>query len=172
MPQYSEEELNQHYNGNPAMPVDAVSVLQDPEERILIVKPNYKPGWALPGGCREEDEAPLDSLRREVKEEVSVHLEASQLKLAGVRYVAARNGRRAYVQLIFVGRLSAGQVEGIRLQQEELSDYAFVPKSELAAYAEAPRLQAIVAFLEAHDGNAAVYLENETVVMPDQAHRR
>lgn len=82
---FSKEEQNQHYNNRYSMPVDGAAILQDPSGRLLIVKPSYKAGWALPGGCIEQGETLLESLLREIKEEIGVGLTPEQFKLAAVR---------------------------------------------------------------------------------------
>lgn len=161
---FSTEEQNQHYNNRPSMPVDAVAILQDSSDRILIVKPSYKSGWALPGGCWEGDETPLASLLREVKEEIDIDLAPKQLKLVAVRYVGERNGRKPYTQLFFQSKLTKDQVKNIKLQEDELSDYRFVTRADLAEYADAPRMQSVIAFFGKQSSGAGAYLENEKVV--------
>src|SRR5690349_17461511 len=54
--------------------VSVDALIHDQENRILVVKPTYKPGWDLPGGMVEANEAPLDALRRELGEELGLSL--------------------------------------------------------------------------------------------------
>ncbi|WP_031160627.1 NUDIX hydrolase [Streptosporangium roseum] len=57
----------------------------DAEDRVLLVKPNYRPGWSFPYGVVEAGEAPHDGAVREVAEE-----------LAGYRLIGiAQPGERA-----------------------------------------------------------------------------
>jgi 8-oxo-dGTP diphosphatase len=39
---------------------------------VLLVKPNYKPGWDLPGGYVEPGESPKQAAVREIAEELGV----------------------------------------------------------------------------------------------------
>jgi 8-oxo-dGTP pyrophosphatase MutT (NUDIX family) len=41
--------------------VGADGLFRDPDGRILLVDPRYKPDWDLPGGMAEANEAPLDA---------------------------------------------------------------------------------------------------------------
>ncbi|WP_238163247.1 NUDIX domain-containing protein [Kribbella capetownensis] len=50
--------------------VGADAILYDSEGRILVVDPDYKPDWDLPGGMIEANEPPIDGLIREPSEEL------------------------------------------------------------------------------------------------------
>lgn len=43
-----------------------------PEDRIILVKLRYAPGWRLPGGGRSADEDPRDAVLRELREEIGM----------------------------------------------------------------------------------------------------
>jgi 8-oxo-dGTP pyrophosphatase MutT (NUDIX family) len=47
--------------------------------RILLVNPNYKPDWDMPGGMAEANESPLDAARREIREELGLALTIDSL---------------------------------------------------------------------------------------------
>jgi ADP-ribose pyrophosphatase YjhB (NUDIX family) len=62
--------------GLPAIPVSAGALIFDRAGR-LILKPTYKSGWTIPGGVLETDgETPGDAGRREVAEELGLHIDA------------------------------------------------------------------------------------------------
>jgi 8-oxo-dGTP diphosphatase len=61
--------------GNASKPrkrVGADVLIRDPDGQILIVDPEYKPDWDLPGGMVEANEAPQDAASRELMEELGV----------------------------------------------------------------------------------------------------
>lgn len=63
----------------PRKRVAAGALIRDPDGRILLVEPVYKPTWDLPGGVVEENEAPLDACRREIHEELGIRLPVTRL---------------------------------------------------------------------------------------------
>jgi 8-oxo-dGTP diphosphatase len=69
-----------------ASPEPTVSaVVLDDQGRALLARRKYEPRagkWDLPGGFLDEDEEPLDGLRRELREEAGVEIEP--LELAGI----------------------------------------------------------------------------------------
>ena len=97
------------YYFNPA--VSAAGILVGDDGRALFIRRGHEPGLgklALVGGFVDAGERPEDALRREVREEVGVVLDA-------VAYLAASPNRSPYrgvsydvVDLIFVARIAAG----------------------------------------------------------------
>jgi ADP-ribose pyrophosphatase YjhB (NUDIX family) len=56
------------------------AILRDGEGRILLVRHSYgTPGWALPGGGRGRLEDPELAVRRELREELGLEIEALEL---------------------------------------------------------------------------------------------
>jgi 8-oxo-dGTP pyrophosphatase MutT (NUDIX family) len=43
-----------------------------PEGKVILVKLRYARGWRLPGGGRDESEAPRDAVLRELREEIGL----------------------------------------------------------------------------------------------------
>jgi len=97
---------------------------------ILVVKPNYKEGWILPGGTVDENESPLTAAVREVKEEIG--LDISKLTLACVDYTPLVGGiKTEALQFVFTGGvLDDKHISQIKLQAEELDTFKFVFPSE------------------------------------------
>jgi len=61
------------------------ALVLDDEGRVLLARRRFEPQagkWDLPGGFLDEDEEPLDGLRRELREEAGVEIEP--LELAGI----------------------------------------------------------------------------------------
>src|SRR5271155_4466384 len=63
----------------PGVVVAAGALITDPAGRILLVKPNYRDHWTLPGGICEHGEPPHAGCAREIAEELGLDLEVSAL---------------------------------------------------------------------------------------------
>jgi 8-oxo-dGTP diphosphatase len=115
--------------GKPAS--SGVMFFNDAEE-ILIVKPNYRNGWQLPGGVLEKNESPIEGGIREVKEEIGLTIKS--LKLLSVMYATkfSEEGER-YDGIHFDfdgGVITQEQISEIKLQTKELDEYRFVTYQE------------------------------------------
>ncbi len=96
---------------------------------LLIVKPNYKDGWLVPGGAANENESPTACARRETKEEIGLDIES--LALVGVYYAPAKDNHSDSLKFLFYGGvLSEACISKIVLQKKELLEYTFLPSHE------------------------------------------
>ena len=105
----------------PTMFGAAGALFTDADGRVLLVKPNYRDHWSLPGGILEQGEPPHEACRREVQEELGLDIAPGPLLVVGW---TGLDGKRPRPVLHFVfdgGTLAAGTP--IRLQEEELDDY-------------------------------------------------
>ena len=138
-----------------------------PDSTLLILKPSFKSGWTLPGGTVDEGESPLVAGCREVTEEVGLKLSGRRLVYRGLRYVHPTKAMKDYMQLFYEVRLTQNEAASIVLNKAESTEYRWVRQQDLAQYADHPRMQAVIAFL---DSTApVVYMENEVVLSPKQA---
>jgi 8-oxo-dGTP diphosphatase len=112
-----------YYAGLAAAYVTAGAVITDPPGRVLLVKPNYRDHWLLPGGTADDNEPPEAACARELREEIGLDLPVGPLLLVG--WTPARADRpRPIVGFIFDGG-TLDRPESIRLQEDELDDHAF-----------------------------------------------
>ncbi|MEU4352480.1 NUDIX hydrolase [Streptomyces sp. NPDC023838] len=113
--------------------VAADVVLRNPDGDVLLVNPTYKPGWDLPGGMAEPNEAPDDAARRELKEELGLDLPLQGLLV--VDWVPPHGPWDDQIAFIFdAGALGRDQATALRPHDEELSELAFVPSQQAGAW--------------------------------------
>ncbi|MBI4119577.1 MAG: NUDIX hydrolase [Parcubacteria group bacterium] len=129
---------------------------------LLIVKPNYKDSWSIPGGVIDENESPREACLREVKEEVG--LTVKKVKLLGVDYMSPETSeyqnKSENLQFIFYGGiLTQNQMRSIKLQKEELDEYKFLKLENALPLLNRNLSSRIPPCLEALKNNTAVYLE-------------
>lgn len=120
--------------GLPRVLAGAAALFRDTEGRVLLVEPNYREGWALPGGTIESDdgETPRQGARRETAEEIGLDVEPGRLLAVDWVHGAGRPPLVAY--LYDGGVLAESDLKSIRLQEEELLSWRLVPREELTEY--------------------------------------
>lgn len=105
-------------------------ILEDAAGRALIVKANYKRYWTFPGGVIDLGETPAEAAIRETREEVGLAIDPATVTFA---WVANRTSHQADTyQFVFRAPLPEGFAERISLQSEEIDDYAFIDKADVA----------------------------------------
>jgi 8-oxo-dGTP pyrophosphatase MutT (NUDIX family) len=140
----------------PTMYGTAGSVFVNAAGHVLLVKPNYRDHWQLPGGIIEDGEAPHDGCRREVAEELGLDLEPGPLLAVGW---AAPDGPRPKPIVVFVfdGGVLAEEAP-IRLQESELDEYRFVAAADLDSYMPPAMRDRVSAALGNRGTGAVAYL--------------
>ncbi len=147
----------------PAKRMAAAALLLGEDERLLIVKPWYRPHWLLPGGIVERDESPRQACAREAREELG--LDIAPQRLLCIDYTTATDEASESLQFVFwAGRLDASRCETIRLQADELTEWRLITPTEAHALL-APRLsRRIPACLHALTTGVTLYLEDGVAV--------
>lgn len=130
------------------------------KRELLLVQPTYNPGWILPGGTVEAEESPLEGLHREIKEELDITIEPTQL--LSVDYVSNRDVKGEYIQFLFAAKdLSEDQVRKIKVPPYELNEYCFAPLNKAMELLTPAVARRVASTLNAQtNSRGAIYLEN------------
>jgi ADP-ribose pyrophosphatase YjhB (NUDIX family) len=148
--------------------VSVDALILDEAGRILLVNPSYKPGWDLPGGMGEGNEPPFGTIRREVREELSIDL-APRLRLLVIDWVPPHGPWDDAIAMIVTGGAFTGmQISSIRLDDGEIDSYEFCTADEASKRLQ-PRTSRRLRFaLEVLKlGQGALYLEDGYPVIDD-----
>ena len=133
----------------PGAIVSAGALIRDGAGGVLIVKPNYRDHWTLPGGICEFAESPRAGCAREVAEELGVDQPIGALLAVDWQLPQEMYGpsARPAIFFIFDGGTLASRAD-IQLQLAELDEWRFAAEEELATVllpAAVPRVRAALA---------------------------
>ena len=143
----------------PGVIVAASALIRDPAGNVLVVKPNYRDHWTLPGGICEFGEAPHDGCAREVSEELGLDLAVGPLLSVDWQPALPDYGPGARPAIYFIfGCGTLADRGGIRLQAEELDDSKFAAEAELAGLLAGFALPRVRIALAARGGDCARYV--------------
>jgi ADP-ribose pyrophosphatase YjhB (NUDIX family) len=144
------------FAGLPGVVVAAGALITDPGGRVLLVKPNYRELWSIPGGICEFGEPPHAGCHREVAEEIGLDIAPGRLLAIDWSQPYGADAR-PIMHLIFDG----GQVDDggdIVLQEAELDGFRFTARDELAAHLPPFGLARITGALDAACSGLTVYV--------------
>ncbi|WP_221355998.1 NUDIX domain-containing protein [Streptomyces beigongshangae] len=147
--------------GLPRVLAGAAALFRDTGGRVLLVEPNYREGWALPGGTVESDagETPRQGARRETLEEIGLDLEIG--RLLAVDWVPGTARPPVVAYLYDGGVLAEETFASIRLQESELLSWRLVPREELPRYLPGALGRRVTVALDVlAEGTGAAELEN------------
>ncbi|MDO4254404.1 MAG: NUDIX hydrolase [Kocuria sp.] len=148
-----EEELKVFIDSLPTRRLASAAVIRDDNGRVLVVEPNYKDGWTLPGGTTEAGEDPRTGCFREVLEEVGLNLPPGRLLLVSHGIDQGIWGDSVYF-LYDGGCISSTTT--VTVQQEELLGYEWVEPERLDQYLPGQAAQRVRAAIAcAADGTTA-----------------
>lgn len=109
--------------------MSTAAVILEDDDRVLIVKANYKSHWTFPGGAVDAGETPQQAGARELLEETNLRVATEELQFA---WVVSRVSRVAMTyQFIFRAPLSAVNLDDLKLQASEIEDWRIVTKAEI-----------------------------------------
>jgi ADP-ribose pyrophosphatase YjhB (NUDIX family) len=148
----------QWYGQLPTLYAAACALITDVRGRVLLVKPNYRNDWTIPGGFVDHNESPHEACARELVEELGLELVVGDLLV--VDWVESQGVRPRPITSWFfdAGTLTPDQVAAIRLQPEELDEYAFVESDQAATFLPDNVAPRVPAALEARRQRRTIYL--------------
>ncbi len=150
--------MEEYFKNLPKKWMGAGALFFDNDGKFLIVKPEYKEYWEIPGGNIDEDESPLQAVQREVLEELA--LDAISFTLLSIDYHPNTDDRGDRLHFVFDGGvLTAEQTRGIRLLDEELTGYRFVAMEEALMLLGESLHDRIRIALKARANSRIMYLE-------------
>src|SRR5215472_11898082 len=118
MPEVTFTDEDTWYSGLAGVVIAAGGLITDPQRRVLLVKPNYRDRWALPGGICEHGEPPHIGCGRELAEELGLNIPIGRLLAVDWSQPYGPHARPVMHFIFDAGHLADGA--GIRLQEEEL----------------------------------------------------
>jgi 8-oxo-dGTP diphosphatase len=125
-PQAWQEHLSEGNAKQARKRIGADALVRDQQGSILLVDPKYKPDWDMPGGMAEANEPPIEALRRELTEELGLEIAARDMTLLCIDWISPHGPWDDSLMFIFnAGTLTAHQIAGLRLADDELAAYEF-----------------------------------------------
>ncbi|MEV6246589.1 NUDIX hydrolase [Streptomyces sp. NPDC051742] len=147
--------------GLPRVLAAAAALFRDAAGRVLVVEPNYRESWTLPGGTIESDtgETPRQAARRETAEEIGLDVALGPLLSVDWSH---GSGRPPIVAYVFDGGVLAEErFAEIRLQEEELLSWKLIDREEVTAHLRGSLGVRVLASLDVlAAGTGPVELEN------------
>lgn len=150
-----------YYNSLAKKPMGADVLFLNEKNEILVVKPNYKDEWLLPGGTTESGESPRESAIREAEEEIGLDIKIKQMLCMDYNVTPEGDNLKF---IFFGGILSEDQIANIKLQESELTEYKFVNFEEALSLFGPRKIKRIPHALNALKNNTVIYLEHGKLI--------
>ncbi len=149
-----------YYESLPKKRMGAGCLFFNERNEVLLVKPNYKPVWEIPGGVVEQNESPKQCCEREVLEEIGLSREIGRLLV--IEYNSQCEAKTESLMFVFNGgTLSESEIAAIQLQDDELSEFAFFGQDAFPEAITKTLRERILAAWQQRSKNQAIYLENQ-----------
>ena len=143
----------------PGVVIAAGGLITDPAGRVLLVKPNYRDHWTVPGGICEHGEPPQEGAARELAEELGMTIPVGRLLATDWSQPYGADARPIMHFLFDAGELTDGR--DIVVQESELDGYDFVAPPDLAAHLPPYGLARVTGALKARAAGRTLFLPHE-----------
>ncbi|MGZ4186585.1 MAG: NUDIX domain-containing protein [Solirubrobacteraceae bacterium] len=153
----SDDVAAEHRFELPRVPASAGALIFDTTGQLLILKPNYKKGWTIPGGQIDSNgESPWEACQRETREECG--LELAHGRLVCVDFRRPKPNRPGGLRFLFdCGTFVDRELQAIRLQADEIDEHRLVELKEAIKLLSGPIRRRVAAAVGAE---RCVYLED------------
>lgn len=125
---FTEQQVKQWQAALPKKKVAVKVILQSNQGNVLLVKPDYKDTWQLPGGGVDEYEDPKQAAVRETKEETGIVITTNDLQLVDSIF----KPKEDYLFLLFACINRYAEDADYAVEDEEIEAYKFVPPVDVA----------------------------------------
>lgn len=130
-------------------------LLTDEAGRVLVLKPNYRPGWQFAGGVLDIGEDAHECARRELLEETGLRIEPGRLLVVSWAHPSDQLDHPSVHFIFDAGTVPVGTP--IALQEEELEEYRWVaPEEAMALVGPARELRLRAALAAREDGEVRI----------------
>jgi 8-oxo-dGTP diphosphatase len=143
----------------PGVVVAAGGLITDPGGKVLLVKPNYRDLWSLPGGICEHGEPPHVGCERELAEELGLDIPAGRLLVTDWSQPYGAKARPIMHFVFDGGQLNDGS--GIVVQEAELDGFEFVAGADLPRYLPAYGLARVRGAVRARESARSIFLPHD-----------
>jgi len=138
----------------------AGALVTDAGGRVLLVRPTYKPGWEVPGGCVEQGESARAACSRELVEELALSVRLGRLLVVEHQTLADDKGDS--IMFIYDGGTVAG-IDGLTFADGEIDEARLVEPSRLVEFLQDSLSRRMAAAVRARREGKLVELVNGEV---------
>ncbi|MEV2242721.1 NUDIX hydrolase [Micromonospora sp. NPDC049891] len=138
--------------------VAAGALFFNDEGHVLLVRPNYKNHWDIPGGYVEPGESPRAACIREVEEELGLAPPIGPMLV--VDWAPTESEGDKILFIFDGGALSTTQEHSIRFADGEVAEWRYVPAHDLEQHSPARLARRIRTAIAVQSNGGSTYAEH------------